>query len=103
VPSSPAPTVFIVYRAEGAKPQAFRLAEWLRANGVASDLTFGDRALRKQFASADRSGAPFAVVVGDEAASDDALEVKDLRSGEQMQVTRAELLTRLRASDGTTE
>lgn len=72
---------FIVYRTEGGKPRAFRLAETLRANGISADLSFGDRALRKQFAAADKAGSRYAIVLSD----DDLLEVKDLRDGSDQQ------------------
>ena len=39
---------FIVYRDEGGKRLAFRLAETLRASGISADMSFGDRALRKR-------------------------------------------------------
>jgi histidyl-tRNA synthetase len=86
---------FVVYRSEGGKRAAFRVAEELRQHGVSADLSFGDRALRKQFAAADRAGARYAIVVAD---SLDPVEVKDLKSGEQRSMTRAELVDLLRSS-----
>jgi histidyl-tRNA synthetase len=98
VPPMPPVSAFIVYRHEGAKTVAFRLSEWLRSNGISADLTYGDRALRKQFAAADRSGARYAVVVGEDGLDADLLEVKDLRSGDQQRVTREELLAHLKGA-----
>jgi histidyl-tRNA synthetase len=94
---------FIVYRSEGGKRVAFELAEFLRARGMAIDVSFGDRALRKQFAAADRAGARYAVVVGEDALAADCVDVKDLISGDQSQMTRDELVALVRSVDAAAE
>src|SRR5438105_5891099 len=86
IPAPAALCAFLVYRDEGGKRRAFRLAETLRAEGVSTDLTYGDRALRKQFAAADRAGARFALVLDEGGVGGAEVEVKDLRSGEQRRV-----------------
>ncbi len=92
--------VFIVYRDEGGKRLAFRVAETLRSNGISADISFGDRALRKQFGAADKAGAHYAIVIGD----DDGVEIKDLREGgEQRRVAVSELVAVLRGEHGATE
>jgi histidyl-tRNA synthetase len=89
-----------VYQAEGGKLAAFRLAEELRAQGIAADLSYGDRKLGKQLAAADRSGAQFAVVLGEDELASGTVSLKDLRSGgEQRRVDRQELGSVLRQSD----
>ena len=91
---------FIVYRDEGSKRAAFRVAETLRSNGISADISFGDRALRKQFGAADKAGAHYAIVIGD----DDAVEIKDLRAGgEQRRVAIGDLIAALRGERGATE
>ena len=96
VPSPGGPTVFVVYRNEGAKPRAFNLAESLRNEGIPADLAFGDRALRKQFSAADRSGARYALVADDD---DEFVEVKQLGTGEQRRVPAKDLASFLRHND----
>ena len=87
--------VFIVYRDEGGKRLAFRVAETLRSNGISADISFGDRALRKQFGAADKAGAHYAIVIEE----DNAVEVKDLRQGgEQRRVAIGDLVAVLRGS-----
>jgi histidyl-tRNA synthetase len=56
-------------------------------------MSFGDRALRKQLAAADRAGARFALVVGDESG---LIGVKDLRSGEQRDMPQDDVVRVLR-------
>jgi histidyl-tRNA synthetase len=105
VPASPAPTVFLVYQAEGGKLAAFRLAEELRAQGISADLSYGDRKLGKQLAAADRSGAQFAVVLGEDELASGTVSLKDLRSGGgvQRRVDRQQLVSVLRQSDAATQ
>src|SRR5438105_13965249 len=66
IPPSADLCAFIVYRDEGGKQVAFRLAEQLRAQGIPADLSFGDRKLGKPLSAADRAGAGVAVIRGDE-------------------------------------
>jgi histidyl-tRNA synthetase len=95
--------VFVVYRNEGAKRLAFDVAERLRHSGISADMTFGDRALRKQLAAADRAGAQFTIVVGEEGLAADTVFLKDMSSGEQREVRQAELLQLLKPADATPE
>jgi histidyl-tRNA synthetase len=104
VPPPPAPTAFLVYQTEGGKPAAFQLAESLRANGISADLSFGDRKLGKQLSAADRAGAHYAVILGEEELATDTVSLKDLRGGgDQRRIPRAELVQFLKSSDATPE
>lgn len=58
--------LYLVNRGEQAEAVALRLARQLRAAGVSVDLDGSDAAFGKQFKRADRSGAAWAVVIGDE-------------------------------------
>jgi len=100
VPPTHGPCAFIVYQTEGAKPTAFRLAESLRSSGISADLSFGDRKLGKQLAAADRAGANYAVILGEEELASDSVTLKDLRKGgEQRRVLSAELAQYLTGND----
>ncbi len=91
-PPVPTPRVFLVYQRSEDKEQVFRLAERLRSQGVAVDLSFGDRKLGKQLAAADRSGAPLALILGEQEIASHQVTVKDLRdAGQQRTVSEAEL------------
>jgi histidyl-tRNA synthetase len=92
VPPAPSLRVYLVYQNVAGKAQAFHLAETLRSQGVAVDLAFGDRKLGKQLAAANRSGAQFAVIFGEEEIAQGAVALKDLRDGgEQRRVSLSEL------------
>jgi histidyl-tRNA synthetase len=98
VPMPPAatPKVFLVYQSEGGKLPAFRLAETLRANDIATDLSFGDRKLGKQLGSADRTGAEYAVILGEEELARDSVTLKNLRGGDQRLIPQSELVSFLK-------
>ncbi len=98
------PCAFLVYQNEQAKRSAFRLAETLRAGGISADLSFGDRKLGKQLSAADRAGASYALILGDDELASETVTIKDLKAGaEQRRVPTRELITILRDGRGETE
>ena len=76
--------VFCVPIGDAAKSGLVRLAGALRAAGVRVDLAYGDRGMKGAMRAADRSGATFALVVGDRDVEAGTVGVKDLGSGEQV-------------------
>jgi len=64
-PAPPGPDVYVVNRGEAAAATALVLARTLRRAGLSVDLDAGGAAFAKQFRRADRSGAAWAVVLGD--------------------------------------
>ncbi|MGZ6952919.1 MAG: histidine--tRNA ligase [Acidimicrobiia bacterium] len=68
------------------------LVEALRRDGFAVDRAYGGRSVKAQWKAADRSGAPVAIMVGRDELARDAVEVKDLATGEQVEVSRTELM-----------
>ena len=71
---------------EQAKLRLAVLAGQLRAAGVRVDLSYGDRGLKAAMRAADRSGARFALVAGDRDIDAGTIGVKDLTTGEQVDV-----------------
>ena len=67
---------------------ALTLTAALRAGGIATDRAYGGRGLKGQWKAADRSGARFGVMLGRSEVERDAVAVKDLTSGEQVEVSR---------------
>jgi histidyl-tRNA synthetase len=82
--------VFFVTLVPEARLPAFALAAALRAEGLSCDLDYADRRARGQFKQADRAGARFAVVIGDEELVDGVCSLRDMVSGEQRTVPIAE-------------
>jgi histidyl-tRNA synthetase len=91
--------VFGVPLGDAAKVRLSVLAAQLRAAGVRVDLSFGDRGMKGAMRAADRSGASIALVAGDRDIEAGTVGVKDLSTGEQVDVATdavvGELLSRL--------
>ncbi len=58
--------IYIVVADEKMRPQALRLVTDLRRAGISADLPLGSPKVNKQFQSAEKCGARFALVVGTE-------------------------------------
>jgi len=84
-PGEAPPRVFVAYT--GDRAAAFRIARALRRNGVAAEVEQAGRSLKGQLKQANRVGAAYTVIVGD-----DDLQVKDMDSGEQRAVDSEDAL-----------
>jgi histidyl-tRNA synthetase len=78
--------VFGVPLGEQAKLRLAVLGEQLRAAGVRVDLAYGDRGLKGAMRAADRSGARLALVAGDRDIEAGTVGVKNLTTGEQVDI-----------------
>ncbi len=66
VPGAAKPGVALVYHGAAAKVEAVRLLMALRERGIAAAMAFDDRSFRAQFRGADRDGARYALVIGEQ-------------------------------------
>jgi histidyl-tRNA synthetase len=78
--------VFGVPLGEQAKLEIARLAAQLRGAGIRVDLAYGDRGIKPALRAADRSGAVIALIAGDRDIEAETIGVKDLSTGEQVDV-----------------
>ncbi|MFZ4515156.1 MAG: histidine--tRNA ligase [Acidimicrobiia bacterium] len=74
--------------------EAVTLLEELRSAGVRADRAYGGRSLKAQMKVADKSGAPVVLILGEHEAARGCVSWKDLRTGEQTEVPRAEAAAR---------
>ena len=74
------PTVYLVNRGAAAEVAALGLARNLRQAGVAVELDGSGAAFGKQFKRADRCGAPWALVIGDQEVEKGCVRLKSLRA-----------------------
>ena len=77
--SDPVPDLYVVSRGERAEPLALQLARQLRLAGRHVELDLSRSAFGKQFKRADRTGARWALVIGDSEAEAGVAILKDLR------------------------
>ncbi|MGW4423952.1 histidine--tRNA ligase [Streptosporangium sp. NPDC004631] len=81
--------------AEAAR-RMFRLITELRRAGLDADMSFGAKGVKAAMKGADRSGASYAVILGDRDIAEGSAQVKDLVSGDQAAVPLAEIVTTLK-------
>jgi histidyl-tRNA synthetase len=91
------PDVYIAPLGEGMNKEAARLARELRRHDVVADLGDETFRLKKSFEAASKLGAGFILIVGENEVKADAFALKNLESGEQVSVPRAELAQRIQS------
>jgi histidyl-tRNA synthetase len=74
---------------------ALELAEQLRAAGLAATADLSGRSVKAGLKRADRSGARFVVLLGDEEVAAGQATLKDLRAGDQTTLGRDQLAARI--------
>jgi len=80
-------TLFIVPMNEAAKRQAVSSARELRLRGISVDLAYGDRNLKSGMKAADKSGARFALVLGEDEITSGVAQLKNMQTGDSFSVT----------------
>ncbi|HEU4480507.1 MAG TPA: histidine--tRNA ligase [Actinomycetota bacterium] len=93
--SSPV-TAYVVVLGEAAAEAAFPLVTRLRSAGIGAELDVMGRGMKGQMKDADRSGARYAVILGDDEIASREATVKDLGSGDQERCPLERLEERLR-------
>ncbi len=88
--------VFGVGLSEAAKLRLAVIGAQLRAAGVRVDLAYGDRGLKGAMRAADRSGAVIALVAGDRDLEAGTVGVKNLATGEQVDVPIDDVVAEVR-------
>jgi histidyl-tRNA synthetase len=83
--------VYIVALGDRAATEALKLATGLRGRGIGAQFDVMRRAMKGQMKDADRSGAAWAVIIGDEELAAGEVTLKDLKGGEQRKVARADV------------
>jgi len=73
------PNIYLVNLGEAAQNYALKLSETLRSQGLKVVLNSGDSSFKSQMKRADKSGAAFAVILGDDEMKEGEVQVKSLR------------------------
>ncbi len=83
---------YLVSRGTEAESRAFILAQKLRHAGFSVELDLSGSAFSKQFKRADKSGAIGCLILGDEEAANQTVQLKILATGTQQSLSQTELL-----------
>ena len=86
IPETFVSDLFIIPMGLPAKSAALKYAADLRSAGFKVELAFGDRALKTAMKTADKSGARYSLVIGEEELASGVVEVKEMTSGTAISV-----------------
>ena len=87
--------VYCAARGNEAEAQSLAIAERLRQGGLSVEVDLSGSAFGKQLKRADRSGAPLGIILGEEEALNQTVQLKWLTSGEQATLSQSELFDQL--------
>jgi len=79
--------LFVAPITEAGKAAAFKLLAELRQAGITCDMAYGDRGLKGAMKAADKSGAKYGLVIGDDELSTGNCQLKIMNSGELISST----------------
>ena len=73
--------LYVIALGDKARSMCFTLVDSLRKEGFVVEQNFGDRSLKAAMKAADKSGARFAIVLGDSELESGSVELKEMSSG----------------------
>ncbi len=86
-PENPACAVYLAPLGESAQVKAFALANLLHQAGVPAECDLCSRSLKAQMKYADKIGARFTLVLGDDELAQGRAELKNMKTGEKTPIT----------------
>ena len=96
LPSTFTLDLFIVPMSIQTKAQSLLLAERLRESGLKVDIAYGDRSLKGGMKAADKSGARFSIVIGEDELASDLAMLKNMKTGDGSSIKISTLHEKLR-------
>ena len=87
--------LFIIGLGDAGRARGFQLLDEVRRAGFVADFAFGERALKGAMKGADRLGAKYVLVMGEDEVNSGAGQIKELSSGKVHSVTLSSLVTTL--------
>ena len=85
------PHIYIVGLGDAIRSTVVQLAESLRQNGLAVAFDVLRRSMKAQMREANKAGAKYAIIMGDQELESGQAEVKDLSTGDQQKVSLDQL------------
>ena len=78
--------IYIAPLGENASSFAFSLAQKLRNMGISAETDICGRSLKAQMKYADKTGAKFVLVIGDNEIAENEAELRNMRNGERAKI-----------------
>jgi len=82
---------FIAPMGDEARAAAVKILSDLRKSGISADMDYTGRSLKSQMKLADKLGARYAIILGEDEIASGTATVRDMRSSEQRQVLISEI------------
>ncbi|GGC59420.1 histidine--tRNA ligase [Hoyosella rhizosphaerae] len=92
--------VYGVPMGQPARERMVELLGTLRAAGVRTDMAYGNRGVKGAMKAADKSGAKYALMLGDRDLAEGTIGLKELATGEQRSVSIDDLLNEVSQGRG---
>ncbi len=89
------PDIFIVSLTDEAQMRIFEIAHRLRSNGYRVERTFETGSIKSQMRKANKSGARFALIIGEDELSKGVATIREMETGEQKEAPFSEIITLL--------
>jgi histidyl-tRNA synthetase len=99
-PRKPSLSVFIVTVGDEASSEGFKLLTELRKSGISADKDYLSRSLKSQMKHAGKFNANYTVIIGEEEIKTGVFTVKNMFSGEQLKLSKNQLIKTLKQGQG---
>ncbi len=96
LPASQGCKVFVAAWGEAARDAAIPLLYELRRAGGTAEMDYVGRSLKAQMREANRQGARFALILGEDELAQNVVTLRDLQTHEQRTVSREQIVSELR-------
>jgi len=87
--------LYIATLGEEAKKTGFDLLAQAREKGISADMDYQGKSLKAQMKAADRIGAKFVYIIGEDELSKKSAVLKNMETGEQRDISFDQLLENL--------
>ena len=87
--------LYLIPLSTAARVMAFEIAINLRRQGFIVDMSFGERGLKGAMKAADKSGARFSAVLGEDEMASQNISLKDMKTGSSREVRIGDLFKSL--------
>ena len=87
--------LYLIPLSTAAREMAFEIAIDLRRQGFIVDMSFGERGLKGAMKAADKSGARFSAVLGEDEMASQNISLKDMKTGSSREVRIGDLFKSL--------
>ncbi len=98
-PAAPGLRAWLVSLGDKARRSNFGLLQMLRSRGVSCSMDMGSRSMKAQMRSANQAQSRFVVIRGDDEIARGICLLKDMESGEQIEVGEDQVLSKLKQDE----